>query len=47
VHPEAQLLTERSQGNIGNPPPPILLIFEYVVAYQKIKDTYFFAEKAI
>jgi len=30
------------QGNIDNPPPSILLIFGYVVAYQKIRNTYFF-----
>jgi len=30
------------QGNIDNPPPPILLIFGYVVAYRKIRNTYFF-----
>jgi len=35
------------QGNIGKSPSPILLIFGYVIAYRKIRDTYFFAEKAI
>jgi len=34
------------QGNIGNPLPPILLIFGYVVAYRKIRDTYFFCGKS-
>jgi len=43
----SQTLSRYSQGNIDNPPPSILLIFKYVVAYQKIKDTYFFAEKAL